>query len=394
MIACKYCGRENEPARTHCHECGTELPSPPSPSPPRTPPPLPAPKLITPEALEAAFGFKDGFHRADWDFVQRWIDSNINPEDSTEAWNEVALLWVNKLRGDLGGDYFVLRSAHTVLLCDRPVETATWLLDYAGHTADTIAGHLGRTAWGGWTGHNVILVFSDEDDFYQYLAFHSPDGEQAKSGGVCIHSDYTHIAFPWYDEAEAANTIVHELTHECLAHLPLPLWLNEGIAVTMQKAVAPPARPLGQSGQDALYAATINWHAPVMWDELAQQHFAFWTEANIQTLWAGTSFYQPGEPNQLSYSLAEVLVKLLAGRGDGVAFHTFLESARQGDAGQTAAMNHLGADLGEIAGTFLGDGNWRPQRKAMIACWESAGWEKQGDAGADTPAEERAGDSA
>jgi len=39
-------------------------------------------------------------------------------------------------------------------------------------------------------------------------------------------------------------------------------------------------------------------------------------------------------------------------------------------------MDILGVDLGEIAGTFLGEGNWRPQRKAMIACWESAGWKK------------------
>jgi hypothetical protein len=54
-----------------------------------------------------------------------------------------------------------------------------------------------------------------------------------------------------------------------------------------------------------------------------------------------------------------------------------MRPACQEDAGQTAALEILGADLGEIAGTFLGEGNWRPQRKALIACWETAKWEKR-----------------
>lgn len=326
----------------------------------------------------ATFIFKDGFHHPDWNHIQRWIDSNIAPADLEDAWNEAVLLWLNRLRDDLGGDYFIVQARHTILLCDQSPETATWLLDYAGQTAATIRETLGALAWGGWAGRNVVLIFSDEDDYYQYLAHHSPDGEQAKSGGVCIHSGYPHVAFAWYDQTEAANTIVHELTHDCMAHLPLPLWVNEGVAVTMQKAVAPPARPPGQSEQAALFGAAINWRAPILWDELAERHFAFWTEENIQSFWAGTSFYQPGEPNALSYSLAEVLLKLLSERCAGTAFHAFLQAARQDDAGQTAALDILGVDLGELAGTFLGKGGWRPQRKAMVACWEAAGWEKSG----------------
>jgi hypothetical protein len=113
-----------------------------------------------------------------------------------------------------------------------------------------------------------------------------------------------------------------------------------------------------------------------MWHELAERHFAFWNEENFQPFWAGTSFFQPGDPNQLSYSLDEVCVKLLSEKGDATSFGAFLEAARSDDAGQTAALDVLGVDLGEIAGTFLGEGNWRPRRRAMIACWESAGWKK------------------
>jgi hypothetical protein len=170
----------------------------------------------------------------------------------------------------------------------------------------------------------------------------------------------------------AANTIVHELTHDCLAHLPLPLWLNEGVAVTLQKAIAPVEWGSSQGDQTVLYAESVNWRPPIMWDELADRHYAFWDEDNIQTFWAGKSFFIPGESNELSYSLAEVFVKLLSERGNADTFRAFLGTANWNDAGQTAALDILGADLGEIATTFLGEGNWRPVRKALVAHWESA----------------------
>jgi hypothetical protein len=221
-----------------------------------------------------------------------------------------------------------------------------------------------------------VLIFSEQDDYYQYLSHFGSEGEQAASGGVCIHTGCTHIALPWHDELEAINTITHELTHDCLAHLPLPLWLNEGIAVTLQKAIAPATRPPWQSEQDSLLSASIDWRSPIMWDELAERHFTHWNETNIQSFWAGTSFFEPGDPNELSYSLAEVFVKLLSERGGPAELQAFLEAANSEDAGQTAAHDILNTDLGDIAGTFLGSGDWRPQRAAMVRCWEQAGWHK------------------
>ena len=319
--------------------------------------------------MSAAFIYEDGFHRADWSIIREWIESNIAPTEIEEAWNEAALLWLTKLRDDLGGDYFIAHSRQTLLLCDQALGKAQWLLDYAGRGALTVKEFLGDVAWSGALGKDVVLIFSDEDDYYQYLSYHSVEGEQAKSGGVCIDSGYTHIALPWQDELDAANAIIHELTHDCLAHLPLPLWLNESIALTIQKAIAPPPRSIGQSDQAALFSASINWQPPIMWDDLAEKHFAFWNETNIQSFWAGTSFYQPGDPNQLSYNLAEVIGKLLLERGTPNSFREFVKVADRSDAGQTAAINIFGVDLGEIAGTFLGEGDWRPKRKAMIECW-------------------------
>jgi hypothetical protein len=318
----------------------------------------------------------DGFNRVDWAVVQNWIEASLNPTDWNQAWNEAALLWVEKLRADLGGEYRVLVSPQNIVLCDQPLQIAQWLSDYAGRAATTIQDYLGQTAWSGAFGKDVLLVFTDLDDYDHYVAHHLAEGENPATGGMCIYSGYAHVAVPWMDQIDTANAIIHELTHDCLAHLPLPVWLNEAVAVTLEKTIGAPRRAVGEGDQSAIYGASIGWRPPMMWDELAERHFAFWNEKNIQTFWAGTSFFIPGDSNELSYSLAEVFMKLLSERTTLEHFRKFVECARQDDAGQTAAIDILNADLGEIAATFLGEGNWRPQRTAMVQCWESAGWTK------------------
>lgn len=341
---------------------------------PQSHPLLSAAGLIPSEVLLSALSFKDGFHRAAWSSLRIWIESNLPATDQEAGWNEAALYWVSKLRDDLGGGYSVYQSRQTILLCEQSDEIARWLLEFAGRAADTIRKHLGPVAWSGALGKNVALIFSEQDDYDHYVSHHLTEGENPPSGGMCLHTGYTHIAVPWFDQFDTANVIVHELAHDCLAHLAFPMWLNEGVAVTLEKLIGPPRRPLGQGDQDAIFGAAIDWRPPVMWEELAERHFAFWNEQNIQTFWAGTSFYIPGDSNELSYSLAEVFVKLLSERGNIENFRGFLETSRQEDAGQSAAQHIFGADLGEIAGTFLGTGIWRPERKAIKECWEKAGW--------------------
>jgi hypothetical protein len=62
-----------------------------------------------------------------------------------------------------------------------------------------------------------------------------------------------------------------------------------------------------------------------------------------------------------------MLTLLLEQPGDWGAF---LKQAQWGDAGQTAAIECLGTDLGAVMSTFLGEGDWRPHRKAMVTLWE------------------------
>jgi hypothetical protein len=136
---------------------------------------------------------------------------------------------------------------------------------------------------------------------------------------------------------------LHELVHNLLSRLPIPLWLNEGLAVVIEGRVS---------------------RFPFRVDaEMVDRHTRHWSEENIQAFWSGKSFNVPGEENELSYSLAAILLTLLSEKGGD--FITFIRNADWRDAGQEAALTILHCDLGEVAGEFLGPGNWRPQREAI-----------------------------
>ena len=123
----------------------------------------------------------------------------------------------------------------------------------------------------------------------------------------------------------------------------------------------------GEGNSNAYWAATSGWMPPLMWGELSERHHEFWNEKNIQEFWAGVSFGGEQEAQELSYSLAEVIVHLLSGDHDG--FLAFISSAHSDDAGQTATLECLGRNLGDVVAQFLGPGNWRPYRKAMVDIW-------------------------
>jgi hypothetical protein len=142
------------------------------------------------------------------------------------------------------------------------------------------------------------------------------------------------------------------LAHDAVAHLSLPKWLNEGLAVTLERDIMP------------------NYGGQILTAELADHHHVFWDEQNIQSFWAGGSFHKAGETSELSYNLAEVLLALIFECADQKTFCAFVTEATYADGGQTAALDILNIDLGDLAATFLGLGSWRPNRKAMVASWE------------------------
>jgi hypothetical protein len=310
------------------------------------------PELIDLNQVEGAFSFEEGYSRPDWRVISKAIQQKATGTlDLDTAWNEAARQWIMQIQSDLGGDYRVQESRQFILLTELDREAGGKILAFVENTLGQIRERLQDAVWNSRHGKHVILLFSEKDDYYQYVSYFLRDGVHPTSGGCLISSKgYVHIAAP-YEPFELRQMLAHELTHNCLVHLPLPLWLNEGLAMMFQWTVA----------------AT---HHPVLDYELKERHMAFWNQENIQEFWSGVSFNKPGDSNSLSYSLAEIVLSLLLEqRGD---WNAFLKQAHRGDAGQTAAIECLGVDLGPVMSTFLGEGDWRPRRKVMVTLWESA----------------------
>ena len=208
----------------------------------------------------------------------------------------------------------------------------------------------------------MIFAFNEQDDYYSYISYFYPEGQHALSAGIFLKLGYGHIALPFSRIQEAKQVLIHELTHNCLFGLRIPIWLNEGLSQRMEQTVGP---------------GGLRPRNVVLDRELAAEHHAFWTEQNIQEFWAGTSFYRPGDGNKLSYSLGEILVEVLSGQwGD---FLDFVEHADPRDGGQDAALKFLDRCLGDAVGGFLGPGEWRPNRKKITELRERQRKEQTGD---------------
>ncbi len=347
MPKCPWCGKEYPDGQQHCPTDGHALAGSEAPAEPDS---KWQPELIDLGQVAGAFSFEEGFSRPDWKVISAAIRQQIaGPDDLNTAWTEAARQWVMQLRSDLGGDYRVNDSSEFILLSALGGDKNRAILNFAERALDQICAGLKDAAWTSGHGKHVILLFLEEDDYYQYVSYFHRDGTHPMTGGCLIRKDYAHIAVP-YEPSGLRQVLAHELTHNCVVHLRLPLWLNEGLARMFERAVA------GAGG-------------PILDYDLKERHLAFWNLETIQEFWAGISFHKPGDSNQLSYSLAQIVLTLLLEKsGD---WGSFLKEAQWGDAGQTAAMDCLGADLGEVMSTFLGEGDWRPRRKAMVALWES-----------------------
>lgn len=139
------------------------------------------------------------------------------------------------------------------------------------------------------------------------------------------------------------------MVHSLVSHLPIPAWLNEGLAVNTEKRLSPSGRPL------------FSPH------EMHAKHLDFWGVDEIQEFWSGKSFLRPDDGNMLSYDLACILVDQLS--TDWPRFATFVNDANLEDAGAGAAAQHFDMDLGAAVSALLekeSEADWRPDPRKWI----------------------------
>jgi hypothetical protein len=261
----------------------------------------------------------------------------VAAEDFPIALNEVGLSWLLSLQNPFGSPYLVLQSPNFWLLTARTQTGGFSLLRTSEAAVQELINWLGPIPQKRGYGKHVILDFETTDHYYQYVSYFSPAGAPLKaSGGVFLRRGYHHIALP--PSLALQNTLIHELTHNRLAHLPSPTWLSEGLAVTMERRIG--GNKFGRLDR-----------------ELLQKHIQHWTAQTIGPFWTGRSFYdEDGEIVLLSYSLAETLVDILAQDFPRSRFIEFVSQSHRSDGGQGAAKQCLGISLGELVSTFLGPG--------------------------------------
>lgn len=291
------------------------------------------------------FSHADTFPRPDWEAVNSWIETSVATEQLGDAWEEAMRHWLHRLCARLGGAYGTAESQNFHLLCNLPGTARVDTLRLLETSHARISHVLGEIEPSEAQRKHVIIRFAELDDYYAYISHGDPDGAFAGSAGMFISSGgYEHIAYAqsWNTEAER-RTLVHELVHALVARLPLPIWLNEALAMAFEADIAGSA------------------HEPLT-RELAARHREYWTASTIQDFWLGRAFSDV-DGQELSYSLSRVLLHLIhteicPPEGE---FRSFVSCADWTDAGSAAAKEHLDIPLENLVAAFLGPSDWEPR---------------------------------
>lgn len=288
----------------------------------------------------------NGFPMMDWHALDEWARGTGTPADAELAWAAGVRAWLIRMREACGPSFRLLETEDAYILSalDNSVLLAT--TRYIAATRKRIETVLRGVAAFPAGVKSILLVLPDEDAYYQYLSNqHSDGGEFAYSSGVFIDAGCPHFVVTMADLSTIEPVLAHELTHSALAHLSLPRWLDEGLAVNTEHRLTAVPRLI---------------YTP---QEMRAKHLQYWGAGQVQEFWSGESFFRHDDGNLLSYELARILVGHLS--GDWERFKDFVCHAHRDDAGVHAARDHLSVELGALVCALL--------EQAYSPEWEPAG---------------------
>lgn len=292
----------------------------------REPAPL---ELVLPSGavfdVQQHLALANGVPLLDWEAAQRAADAEASGAAAALAAMQHA--WLLHLRDAIGPHCRLASSQDAMVLSSLDDVTVNALLRYVATTRSRVTRLLDGIARFEPGQKSIVLVLDDEDSYYQYVANYYPEeGEFAFSGGMFLAGACPHFVVKRGELQSLESVIAHELTHSAVAHLQLPLWIDEGLAVNTEHRLTGSPR--------------TTWTP----QQLHGKHLAFWDAQRIQEFWTGHSFQRTDDGNLLSYELARILVQEMS--RDWPSFAAFVQEARREDAGHAAALRMLGTDLG------------------------------------------------
>jgi hypothetical protein len=239
-------------------------------------------------------------------------------------------------------------SANFILYGDVSPERGKAILSFTESTLARYREDLSELIHFGPASKMAILAFTHDDDYYRYASAYYPDGHFGLSSGMFLQRGLGHFVFPNVDEMwHLEPTIAHELFHAVVAHLPIPAWLNEGLATNAEFRY-------GNRFEDPRHADTQLPH-----------HRRYWNAERLQRFWSGDAFHNADEGQELSYDLARRLVRGLS--ADWAQMQRFILEANYDDAGERAAHEVFGFSLAVPLEATIGHADVAP-RPAM---WET-----------------------
>jgi hypothetical protein len=291
----------------------------------------------------------NGLPILNWATASQWVESISSADLQQRAWSECEIAWLDHLRVALGPSYRLRKQGQVLLLSSLEANVADAAITFISKSLRRIVNILGDVAKVSDQGHEILIAFDDSESYYRYAAHYYPDaGEFALSGGMYINLGCGHFITVNSNLYAVEPVIVHELTHSLVSHLPLPAWLNEGIAVNTERRLCPPPSENFTPRQ------------------MHERHCIFWGVSEIQEFWSGKSFLRTDEGNELSYDLARILVTQLG--SEWSQFQLFVTSAHVGDAGASAAHSQMGLNLGKVVSALL-EKEYSPMWEPNATVW-------------------------
>ena len=283
-------------------------------------------------------------------FVVESLRHEGNDAEVALALTAGARCWMRELNNQtFGGRLESGESKRFILLGDVTPAQGKAMLAFAESTLTAYERDLDGIMWFGPASKFPIIALANDDDYFRYVSSYYPDGEFALSSGMFLSRGLGHFVFPATTGWHFEPVVAHELLHAVVAHLPLPAWLNEGLASNAEFR-------FGARYQDPRHAN----------DQLVH-HKSYWTAERLQRYWSGDAFHDANDGQELAYDLARRMVLGLSS-SQWETMREFILSADAEDAGEDAAHKHFGFSLAIAAEAVIGLANVPPDASR----WDAA----------------------
>ena len=237
---------------------------------------------------------------------------------------------INDLVNSLFSDRFQIHESDAyVIYSDLPKQVIEQSQALANHAFVRVRELFPELSFDGPNGLWDIVITSQQDDLLAYLGSVSPPGSGPDiiPGGTFIPVPVPHFLMPYHEMDTLDGALAHELIHAALHGTACPLWLEEGLAVTVEIHMGHRPHPL--SDIDTIQAL--------------RHHFQQYQPQRI----ANPNVFRDPETAEHSYELAFLMVRSLIQQRD--AFFEFINESDPRDGGKAALDTIYGLDLGEFA---------------------------------------------